>query len=106
MSDGIPQSSASARLLSFVERIERIEEERRALAGDVKDIKSEAKSAGFDIKVVTQMLRERRMSDADRQEWAALCETYRAALGMLDGTPLGESARRRMAGAFSDGAAT
>ena len=82
-------------LLSLIERIERLEEERAALAGDIKDVKAEAKASGFDPKVIMQMLRERRMSASQRAEWQALCETYRAALGMLDGTPLGAAARRR-----------
>lgn len=93
---GTNSPTAGERLLGIIERIERLEEERKALASDIRDIKSEAKAAGFDIKVVNQMLRERRMSEDDRQEWVALCETYRAAIGMLDGTPLGDAARRRL----------
>lgn len=91
MSNGV----AADRLISLVERVERLEEEKRALASDIADLYKEAKSAGFDPKVMRAMVKERRMSEIDRQEWQALCEVYRAALGMLDGTPLGEAARRR-----------
>lgn len=83
------------RLLSLIERIERLEEERKQLAEDVKDIFAEAKSAGFDPKVMKQMIKERKLSPSQREEWSALCDMYRAALGMLDGTPLGEHARKR-----------
>ena len=89
---------SNQRLISIVERIERLEEERKVLAADIKDIKSEAKSAGFDVKIINQMIRERRMSAAERGENLALAELYRAALGMLNGTPLGEFARRRLTG--------
>jgi len=91
-------NSAADRLMSFVLRIETLDEEKRALMIDIAEVKKEAKSAGFDTKVITQMLKERRMSENERQEWQALCETYRAALGMLDGTPLSDKARKRLLG--------
>ena len=87
-------------LRSFVERISRLEEERKTLAEDIKDIKTEAKSQGFDVKVLRQMVREHMMDESDRaaqREFEDLCEVYRASLGMLGGTPLGDSARKRMA---------
>jgi len=93
--DSEPGGIAAARLQSLIQRIERLEEEKRALQEDIKDIYAEAKSAGFDPKVMRAMIKERRMAEADRQEWQALCDVYRAALGMLDGTPLGEAARKR-----------
>lgn len=83
------------RLVSLIERVERLEEERKSLAEDIKSIFAEAKSAGFDPKVIKQMIRERKMAPGERVEWEALCEAYRAALGMLDGTPLGDAARKR-----------
>jgi uncharacterized protein (UPF0335 family) len=89
---------SNQRLLSLVERIERLEEERKKLADDIKDIKSEAKSAGFDVKIINQMIRERKMTDSERDEHLALAEVYRAALGMLNGTPLGDFARKRFKG--------
>lgn len=93
--DSEPGGIAAARLQSLIQRIERLEEEKRALQEDIKEIYAEAKSAGFDPKVMRAMIKERRMDEIDRQEWQALCDVYRAALGMLDGTPLGEAARRR-----------
>jgi uncharacterized protein (UPF0335 family) len=90
-----PGGIASDRLKSIVMRVERLEEEKRALSADISDVYKKAKSAGFDPKVIRAMIRERRMNDAEREEWQALCDVYRAALGMLNGTPLGEAARKR-----------
>jgi uncharacterized protein (UPF0335 family) len=86
---------AADRLINLVQRVERLEEEKRALTSDIADIYKEAKSAGFDPKVMRAMIRERRMAESEREEWQALCDVYRAALGMLAGTPLGEAARKR-----------
>lgn len=88
-------SQTNQRLLSIVQRIERLEEEKRTLSADIAEIKQEAKSAGFEVKIINQMVRERRLSDADREEQLALAEIYRAALGMLNDTPLGDHARKR-----------
>jgi uncharacterized protein (UPF0335 family) len=87
--------TTNQRLISIVERIERLLEEKKALSEDIADIKQEAKSAGFEVKVINQMIRERAMSEAEREDYLALAEIYRAALGMLNGTPLGEAARKR-----------
>jgi uncharacterized protein (UPF0335 family) len=73
---------AADRLRSIVERIERLEEERKALASDIKDIFSEAKSAGFDVKVLRQLIRVRRQEPADIEEQETLLDVYRRALGM------------------------
>jgi uncharacterized protein (UPF0335 family) len=73
---------AADRLRSIVERIERLEEERRALAGDIKDIYAEAKSAGFDIKVLRQLISLRRKQPAEVEEQETLLDVYRRALGM------------------------
>ena len=70
------------RLKSFVERIERLEEEKAALAGDIREVYSEAKGTGFDIKVLRQIIRLRKLDKADRQEQEALLETYMRALEM------------------------
>lgn len=83
---------AADRLRSLVGRIERLEEERRGLAGDIRDIYAEAKSAGFDVKVLRQIVRERRESRAEREGREALLDFYRRALGMLADTPLGAAA--------------
>ncbi len=73
---------AADRLRSIVERIERLEEERKALGSDIKDIYSEAKSAGFDVKVLRQLLRIRKQEPADVEEQETLLDVYRRALGM------------------------
>lgn len=73
---------AADRLRSIVERIERLEEERKALAGDIKDIYAESKSAGFDTKVLRQLIALRRKDPAEVEEQEALLDTYRHALGM------------------------
>ena len=73
---------AADRLLSIIERVERLEEERKALAGDIKDIFTEAKSAGFDVKIVRQLIRIRKQEPADVEEQETLLDLYRRALGM------------------------
>lgn len=73
---------AADRLRSLIERIERLEEERKALSGDIKDIYAEAKSAGFDVKVMRQLIRIRRQEPADVEEQETLLDVYRRALGM------------------------
>ena len=73
---------AADRLRSIIERVERLEEERKALAGDIKDIFSEAKSAGFDVKIIKQILKLRKMEPAQVEEQETLLDIYRRALGM------------------------
>ncbi len=73
---------ATDRLRSLVERIERLMEERRGLAGDVKDIYAEAKSAGFDTAVLRELIRVRRQEPAEVEEAETLLDVYRRALGM------------------------
>jgi uncharacterized protein (UPF0335 family) len=73
---------AADRLRSIVERVERLEEERKAIADDVKDIFTEAKSAGFDTAVIRTLLKIRKMEPADVEERETLLDLYRHALGM------------------------
>jgi uncharacterized protein (UPF0335 family) len=73
---------AADRLRSLVERIERLEEERKALGNDIKDIYAEAKSAGFDVKVLRQLIRIRKQEAGDVEEQETLLDLYRRALGM------------------------
>lgn len=73
---------AADRLRSLVERIERLEEERKALGNDIKDIYGEAKSAGFDVKVIRQIIRLRKQEPAEIEEQETLLDVYRRALGM------------------------
>ena len=73
---------AADRLRSFVERIERLEEERTALGADIREFYSEAKSVGFDTKILRQVVRLRKMDNADRQEQEELLTIYKEALGL------------------------
>ena len=73
---------AAERLRSFVERIERLEEEKAALAADIKDVFAEAKGTGFDTKIMRQIIRLRKMDRADMQEQETLLDLYKRALGM------------------------
>ena len=73
---------ASERLQSFVERLERLEEEKTALSADIKEVYSEAKSGGFDIKIMRHIVRLRKMNTADRREQEELLDLYKNALGM------------------------
>lgn len=73
---------AADRLRSIVERVERLEEERKALSGDIKDIFSEAKAAGFDVKVIKQIISIRKREPSDVEEQETLLDIYRRALGM------------------------
>lgn len=74
--------AAGKRLKSFIERIERLEEEKAGLATDIKDIYGEAKAVGFDAKIMRKLIRLRKMEEAARNEEDMLLETYKAAIGM------------------------
>lgn len=84
--------TAKQELRSYIERIERLEEEKAALASDVKDLKVEMKSKGYDMKAVAQILRERKKDADEVRDLESIVAVYRDALGMLDGTPLGDAA--------------
>lgn len=77
-----PTNVAGERLRSIIERIERLEEERKALANDIKDIYSEAKSAGFDVKVIRQLIRIRKQEPSEVEDQETLLDIYRRAIGM------------------------
>ena len=74
----------SDRLKSFVERVERLEEERKAIGGDIKDVYSEAKGVGYDVGTMRKVVRLRGMDAADRAEQETLLDVYMHALGMVD----------------------
>jgi uncharacterized protein (UPF0335 family) len=76
-------SFAQGQLRSLVERIERLEEEKKAIAGDIKEVYAEAKTNGFDTKIVRKVISIRKKDRSEREEEEALIETYLAALGML-----------------------
>ena len=78
------QVSAQKQLRQLVEQIERLEEEKKALAGDIRDKFLEAKGLGFDVKVLRQVVRLRKKSATERQEEDAVLEVYLHALGMLE----------------------
>ena len=67
----------------FFERIERLEEEKKGIADDVKDTFSEAKAQGYDTKIMRQVLRLRKMNPQERQEMEMLIDTYKAAVGLV-----------------------
>ena len=71
------------RLRSFIERIERLEEEKSALSEDVKEVYSEAKGTGFDVKIVRQIVRLRKMDDSARSEMEEVLDVYKRAMGMM-----------------------
>ena len=73
---------AADRLRQFIERVERLEEEKAALASDVREGYAEAKDIGFDPKIMRQIVKLRKMDSADQQEMEALIDTYKHALGM------------------------
>lgn len=83
---------ARDQLRSFVERIERLEEEKQSLASDIRDVYGEAKAMGFDTKALRQIVRERAQDVQARDEFEAILDTYRAALGMLRADEEGEAA--------------
>lgn len=77
---------AGEHLRSFIQRIERLEEEKNTISEDIREVFAESKSMGFDPKIMRQVLRLRKMETSDRQEQEALLETYLAALGMAEPT--------------------
>jgi uncharacterized protein (UPF0335 family) len=84
---------AGERLRSFIERIERLEDEKKTLADDIKEVYAEAKGTGFDAKIMRQLIRIRRMDKDDLDEQETLLDIYKRALGMLpDMAPAAEAA--------------
>jgi uncharacterized protein (UPF0335 family) len=82
-------------LKSIIERIERLEAEKAGIASDVKDIYIEAKSNGYDPKIIRKVIALRKKDAADAREEQELIATYMSALGMLADTPLGQAAVAR-----------
>lgn len=76
------ESVAADQLKAFIERIERLEEEKAGIAGDIKDVYAEAKANGFDTKVIRKIIALRKRDYAERQEEEAILELYMQALGM------------------------
>ncbi len=81
--DQVPTDSVAAdQLKAFIERIERLEEEKAGISGDIKDVYAEAKGTGFDTKVLRKIIALRKRDHAERQEEEAILELYMQALGM------------------------
>jgi uncharacterized protein (UPF0335 family) len=70
------------RLRLLIERIERLEEEKKGISDDIKDVYAEAKAVGYDVKVLRQVIRLRKMKPDDRREMEAVLDAYMAALGL------------------------
>lgn len=96
-------ATGAGRLVGFIERLERLASEIDELKNDVKEVKAEAKAEGFDLKTIAALLKLRQLTDDERREREALLDLYKAAIGMLDGTPLGDAARRRFDGGKEPG---
>ena len=77
-------ASDAGKLASFIERIERLEEERRELGADMREVFAEAKGNGYDVKVMRQILRLRKMTPADRAEAEYLRDEYKKLLGIAE----------------------
>ena len=84
MTEQTTVTSDAGKLNTFVDRIERLEEEKRELATDIREVFAEAKAAGFDTKVMRQVLRLRKMDPADRAETEFLRDEYKKLLGMAE----------------------
>ncbi len=95
----VGHNSGDDRLRLLIERVERLEEEKAGIAEDIRGVYGEAKAVGYDVKIMRQIVRLRKMNPADRAEMEALLDTYKAALGLLVGTPLGDAALARVGGA-------
>lgn len=83
---------AKDQLKSIIERIERLEEEKKSIADDIRDVYAEAKGNGFDVAALRTIVRMRKQDADERAEREAILETYMHALGMLADTPLGRAA--------------
>jgi uncharacterized protein (UPF0335 family) len=70
------------RLRLLIERVERLEEEKKGIADDIKDVFLEAKAVGYDAKIMKQVIRLRKMQDDDRREMETILDLYKSALGM------------------------
>ena len=75
---------AGERLRSFIERIERLEEEKAALSADIREVFAEAKGTGFDTKIMRQIIKLRKLEQADRREQEELLDLYKRAIGMWE----------------------
>ena len=86
MSDDITtetsQTVAAGQLRAFIERVERLEEEKKTISEDIKEVYAEMKGTGFDVKAIRKLIALRKLDEADRQEAEAMLDLYKEALGM------------------------
>lgn len=87
---------AADQLRLFIERVERLAEEKKGIADDIRDVFAEAKGQGYDPATMRQIIKERAMDKDARDEREALLDTYRNALGLLADMPLGRAALERV----------
>jgi uncharacterized protein (UPF0335 family) len=98
-SEGANQATttfAKDQLKAFIERIERLEEEKKATSDDIREVYAEAKGSGFDTKAIRAIVKMRKEDADKRVEHEAIVETYMHALGMLADLPLGQAALERV----------
>lgn len=86
---------AHGQLRSLVERIERLEEDKAAIAADIKEVYAEAKANGFDTKILRKLIAARKKEAAEREEEQSMLDLYMSALGMIADLPLGQAALKR-----------
>ena len=87
--------NSNAQLKAIVERIEKLEQEKKEVADDIRDVYAEAKGNGYDAKALRTIVSMRKMDADERAEQATILDLYMSALGMLVGTPLGDAAISR-----------
>ena len=80
--DNSRDAAADNRLRLLIERVERLEEEKKGIADDIKDVYGEAKAVGYDTKMMREIIKLRKMDPNDRAEMEAILDTYKAALGL------------------------
>ena len=80
--NGTKEAAKDERLISFIERIERLEEEKKELAGDIREVYAEAKGANYDAKIIRQVIRLRKMDPSEREENEFLLDEYKRLTGL------------------------
>lgn len=81
-SAAIDATASDDRLRLLIERVERLEEEKRGIGDDIKDVYLEAKAVGYDVRIMRQIVRLRKMPEDDRKEMEAILDLYKSALGL------------------------
>ena len=89
------RNPADDHLRAFVERIERLEEEKKTISDDIRDVYAESKGSGFDVKALRAVIRLRKQNAQERQEHELILQTYMKSLGLLSDLPLGQAAIER-----------